>query len=395
MSVLRRGLPAAAAALSLAVIFVAVLSIPVNTAVDLGLSTDQAIAWIVALYGVPGVLGLVLSVRHRQPLLMTGNVFVLIFIASLGTEFSWPELVGASMTAGVVVLLLGPLGLTERLASWLPSPIVFGLLAGAVLPFVVDMFTAFGDEPAIVGGTMAVFLVARAALEPRIPAILPALIAGLLIAGLGGEFGSAPPDLHFSLPTLTAPEFSLDAILTVTPVMVVLITLQANIPSLVFLRDQGYEPPEGPLNVVSGAGAVVGSLLGPVGVSLSLPATALCAGPDAGPRAIRHWAAYIAAGVAIVIALLAGFAAALTTIAPRVLLVTVVGLAVVGVLTSALGKVGSGPLLLGPAFAFAVALSDVELLGLGPFFWALAMGLAVSFVVERDEWKSLRVGTPT
>lgn len=378
------------AALSLTVIFLAVLSIPLATASELGLSSAQTTGWIMALYGVAGVLSVVLVLRYRQPLLVTGNVFVLIFIASLGRQLTWPELVGAAMVAGVLVLALGVFGLTDRIASWLPSPIVFGLLGGAVLPLFVGLFGALGDALLVVGVTLGVYLVAGALAGPRLPAILPALVAGLAAAGFAGDLGRVPAEMVWPLPAITPPEFTLRGILTATPVMTVLIAFQANVPSVVFLRSEGYRPPERPITIISGIGTALGSVLGPMGVSLSLPATALCAGPDAGDRAIRHRAAYIAGGTGILIALLAGFAVELDDIIPRPLLLAVVGLAVVNVLAGALREVGRGPLVLGPVFAFAIALSELSLLGLGPFFWALVGGLAVSLLTEREGWKASR-----
>lgn len=172
--------------------------------------------------------------------------------------------------------------------------------------------------------------------------------------------------------------------------IVVLVTLQANVPSVVFLDAQGYRPPEQMITAVSGIGTLVASLLGPAGISLSLPATALCAGPNAGARATRHWAVTIAAGAAVVVALLAGLASELTAMIPEPLLLGIVGLAVVDVLARALQQMARGPLLLGPMFAFAVALSELTLFGLGSFFWALVVGLTVSFLLERSEWTTLR-----
>lgn len=379
------------AGLSLVVVFLAVLSIPVSVAEELGLARGEAAGWILAVYGLPGVLTIALVVRYRQPLLVTGNVFILIFVASLGTELAWSELIGASIVAGALVLVIGPLGLTDRLATWLPAPIVYGLLAGAVLPFVIQLFTALGEERLMVGLTLAAYVVGHRVLGARL-AILPALVVGLAVAGLAGELGGAPAALP--TPAFTVPRFSPRAILTATPVMVVLITVQANVPSVVFLRAEEYRPPERTLAVMSGVGTVGGSLLGPMGVSLSLPATALCAGPDAGEHDLRHRSAYVAGTASVVIALLAGFAAELATIVPRALLQAMVGLAVLGVLSVALGEVTRGPLRLGPLIAFAVALSDLSLLGLGPFFWALALGLGASLVMERDEWKRHREQTP-
>jgi len=341
----RRLLPVLAVALSLTVIFIVALSIPLGAAADLALSRGELTGWVVALYGTPGVLSLVLVWRYRQPLLLTGNIFVLIFVASLGGQLRWAELVGASMTAGAIVLVLGLLGLTDRLAAWLPAPVVFGVLAGAVLPFFVGLFRELGDHRIMVGATLAAFLVGRRFLEPRVPAVLPALVVGLAAAALTGNVGTAPSGVAWPVPAFTAPEFTLAGLVTATPVIVVLITLQANAPSVVFLRDQGYEPPERTLTTVSGAGTLAASVFG---------------------------------------------AADLERLIARGLLLALVGLAVVGVFATALKQLSSGPLVLGPVFAFGIAISDLSLLGLGPFFWALAFGLTISRLVERDAWTALQ-----
>ena len=66
------------------------------------------------------------------------------------------------------------------------------------------------------------------------------------------------------------------------------------------------------------------------------------------------------------------------------------GLALVGALVHAMKEITHGPLVLGPIFAFAIALSDITLLGLGPFFWSLVGGAGVSLLLERDGWRRLR-----
>lgn len=383
--------PAFGVALSMTVIFISVLGIFLAVASTLELSGTQLTAWVLGGYGIPSVLSLVLAARYRQPLLLTGNIFMLIFIASLGTQLTYPELIGASMVAGACVLVLGPLGVIHRLAAWLPAPVVFGLLAGAVTPFVVGIFTALGDERLIVGGAFLAYLAGRRLLEPRIPAILAALAVGITVAGVAGDLGAAPTEMAWPIPVLTAPQFSLRAVITATPVMVVLITLQANVPSLVFLRGQRYRPPDRTITVVSGAGTLLGSLLGPIGVSLSLPATAITAGADAGAHRVRHRAVYLAACAGVAIALLSGFTGELAAIIPRELILALAGLAMVGVLAGALQQVARGPLMLGPMFAFVVALSDLSLFGLGSFFWALVVGLGISLLLERDQWRRLQV----
>jgi benzoate membrane transport protein len=387
---LRRWLPALGTAIPLIILPIAILSIPLAAAQEMNLSEAETSSWILAVYGLPGLFGLVLAVRYRQPLLLTGNVFVLIFIASLGGQLSYPEIVGASMVAGAGVLLISALGLTDWLAGWIPAPVVLGLLAGAVMPFVSGVFTSLGDAPALVGGAFLAYLWGYRSLGSRVLAILPALVVGLAVAALTGELGQVPAGSPLPVPTITAPVFSVHAIATATPVLVILITFQSNVPSMVFLRNQEYRPPDRVINTVSGVGTLVGSLLGPTAVSLSLPATAIVAGPDAGDHQLRHRSVYLASGAVVMIGLLAGIAAELPEIIPLGLLLALAGLAVIGVLANALQQITQGPLLLGPLFAFAIALSEITILGFGPFFWALVIGTGVSLLLERDELQALR-----
>lgn len=377
-----------AAGLSLAAVFVAVVAIPLDAAAELELSPAETSAWIFAVWGLPGVLTVVLTVRYRQPLLITGNLFILIFVLLLGGELGWPELVGATVVAGAIVLILGLAGLTHRLAKLLPPPIVYGLLAGAVLNLLAVAITSLGTSTLLVGSTFAAYFLSEALFGKRVPALLSALIVGVVTATLVSQTGPLP-DLVWPQMTFTLPEFTLEAVATATPVLVIFITLQANAPSIVYLRSQGYDPPERVTSLVSGAGTIVGSVFGPMGVSLSLPATALTAGPDAGDHDVRHLAAYIAASFSVLVALSAGFAADLLEFIPGPLLDAIVGLAVLAILGRALGEMTKGPLHLGPLVAFAVAVSDLELLGLGRFFWAIVFGIAVSLLLEREKWRQI------
>jgi benzoate membrane transport protein len=127
-------------------------------------------------------------------------------------------------------------------------------------------------------------------------------------------------------------------------------------------------------------------------MSLALPLVPLTAGPGAGDVSVRYRSVYVPAGVLLLIAGLAGTAAAVAVVVPPLMLLALAGLALVGVLATALQAIARGPLLLGPMFAFAIALSKMSLLGLGPFFWSLVLGTGVSMLLERDEWNRLQAG---
>jgi benzoate membrane transport protein len=211
--------------------------------------------------------------------------------------------------------------------------------------------------------------------------LLPAFVVGLAAAAGLGELGPAPA---LAMPgiSLTLPALSVEAVATLTPILVVIMLFQANVPSTVFLRSQGYESPSREIDLVSGVGTAGLSFLGPNAVSVPLPIMPLVAGPECGPKARRLRAA-VAAGIALIaIGLFAGMAVGLVRFLPMSLLQALAGLALFGVLATSLRQVATSPLVLGPLFAFAIVQSGLTLFGLGPFFWALAIGLATTYLLE-------------
>ena len=387
-------LPLLSVSIAQSVLFVAVLSLVLTSTQAHDLPPDTTATWIFVLYGLAGVIGLVLSLMYRQPFLFTGNVFLIIFVGTVGGQITYPELVGASMVAGLVVGLVTILRLTHWIARLIPTPIVMGLLAGAILPFVSDIFTLLGQDTVLIGGILIIYFLSRRFLGRRIPPILPALIGGILIAVFNGQTGQITDGISFPTLTVIEPVFSLDAIVSITPILVVLLTVQANVPSIIFLRSQGYDPPERLINGVSSVGTMIGSFLGPTGISISLPASALVAGEAAGDKQLRYIGASLTCGASILIALLAGVSSDLPQILPRSLLLTLAGLALLDVLIGALQHVTAGPLRMGPMLAFVIALSDISLFGFGAFFWSLAIGIAVTYLLERDKLRLLQT-SPT
>jgi benzoate membrane transport protein len=144
------------------------------------------------------------------------------------------------------------------------------------------------------------------------------------------------------------------------------------------------------INLVSGGTTLLGCLFGPVAVSLALPPVLVTAGPDAGERSLRYRALFLPVVAGLVIALFAAVAADLAQLIPPLLLLAIAGLALVPALVAALKAISEGPLVLGPLFAFAIALSDMTIFGLQSFFWSLVVGTAISSFLESDGMKELR-----
>lgn len=370
-------------AIPLMITAVVSLTIPVTVAARIGLSPAHLSSWILVAFGAT-VSGIYLSWRYQQPLLLITNAFVIVFYASVAEDYAYAEFIGATIIAGMVIVLGSMLGILDLIARAVPMPVVFGLLAGIVLPYAVDIFSALNDEPFMIGATLLAYFVSFRLFGNRIPPVLPALLIGTLVALSAGRMGAPPDSIPLPSVVLTAPVFSAESIIAVTPVLVMVLTVQSTMPSIMYLRKQGYDPPEKRVYAAGGVITSIGSLAGPIGISLPFPGTSLLASPQAGDRRYRHHAIYIASSVALLIAVCAGIAADIHTILPLELMLTIAGLALTSVLVNALREVATSPLTFGPVFAFAIVLSDLSLLGFSPVFWGVVIGSGISLIFERE-----------
>jgi predicted benzoate:H+ symporter BenE len=245
------------------------LAVPLATSEGLGFSSRQTNAWIVALYGISGVLCIAFALAYRQPVLFGFSTPLLVFFATLAGNIDYADLTGATLVGGAAVLVLAALGLTDRVARIVPRPVVFGVLAGSTLPFVVGVFDALGDERLLVGGAIGAYVLSRRLLSPRFPAILPALVVGLILAVVSDRFGDLPTGWTGPALDGARPTFSPAAIVTVVPIFVAMVTLVGNGPGITYMRSQGYAPPARMIGVASGAAAMSGR-------SSGLPRSACC-----------------------------------------------------------------------------------------------------------------------
>ena len=119
-------------------------------------------------------------------------------------------------------------------------------------------------------------------------------------------------------------------------------------------------------------------------MNLAAITAAICAGPEAHPDPSRRWIASFAAGwTYLLLAGLAGYAAAFVAASPPVLIQTVAGLALFASLSGALARALADEADRLPAIlTFVTAASGITLLGIGAAFWALVGGIAMWFLLR-------------
>jgi benzoate membrane transport protein len=361
------------------------LPLHLEVAAALGLSPAESSSWIFVIWFVSAAITIGLSLFYRLPIPITWTIPGMIYLGTLAGKFTFPEIVGANLMAGIAIVVLGLAGIGERIMAWLPLPIVMGMFGGSILVYVTRMVAATVNDVLVAGVTVAAYLVGRFIASPRVPPMGLAIVGGGVAVSLFGN--TAPDAISFAFPELGYPgmTFSFAAFVAVSLPMIILAMGLGNVQGLGFLIAQGYTVPVTHITVFTGVNSIVNAFLGGHASTVARTGAAIVAGPEAGPKEGRYWAAVISAALTVLIALGAGTLTSLLVALPRTFVVTLAGLAIFASLQGALETAFGGKLRFGALVALAVAATPFSFLGITSGFWALPAGVLASLLAERAD----------
>ena len=364
-------------------------AVPLHLGVSdqLGLTAAQTSSWIFIVWFSGAVSSIALTLHYRQPIPITWTIPGLVYIGTLAGDFTYAEVVGASLLTGALIVALGIVGVGGWIMRWLPLPIILGMFGGSILAYMTRLVGATAEHFAVAGAAVAGYLVGRVLRSQRVPPVGLAIVTGGVAVAVTGEIQSAQA-VAWTLPQLAVPSisFSTPAFVAITLPLLVLSMGMGNVQGLGFLAAQGYQVPVNRITVVVGINSLVNALLGGHPAIVARTGVAIVASPDAGPIARRYWANLVAAGLTVVIALAAMPVSSLLAVLPRAYIVTLAGLAILPAFQDALEKsLGTGRLRMGTVVAFLVAATPLTFVGITSAFWAIVAGLMISVLVERDD----------
>lgn len=341
-----------------------------------GLSHDVLSSWVWAVSMGSAVLGALLSLRYRVPVVIAwsipGSALLVTALPELGLE----QAIGAYLVANLVLLVIGISGAFDRIIARLPGSIAAGMQAGILFSFGAEVFRALPVQPTLVLAMFATYVLMRVR-QPRY-AVAAVLLVGALVTVLSGQFRSEALVLELASPRLIAPQFSITALFSLAlPLVLVALTGQF-MPGMAVLRNAGYAVPASPLISASALGGALLAPFGCHGLNLAAVTASLCTGREAHEDPRRR---YVAAVSGSVLYLLLGIAGAtlmsLFAAFPAALIAALAGLALYGAISEALARSLSEPAERDAGlFTFLVTASGVSFLGLSAPFWGLLFGLA-------------------
>ncbi|MCC6613947.1 MAG: benzoate/H(+) symporter BenE family transporter [Anaerolineae bacterium] len=348
-----------------------------------GLSDGQTASWLWSVTVGYGVTTIFLSLLFRQPILSPFNTAGAALLVTSLTQMPYAQAIGAYMVAALCIVALGISGLFGRVMALVPQRIFMAMLAGVLLRFGIDIFVQLPQSPAMVIIMIAVYFALK-----RLRFVAPtlgALLAGGIVAALTTGLTFEAVSLQLTLPQYTAPEFSAQAILTLSLPLVALSLSSQYAPGQAVLRASGYLPPINAILVIIGTASVLLAPFGGHGLALGALTAAIVTGPEAHPDPHkRYGAAVIAAFFHMAFGFFTATVLQLFSSLPRALIATVAGLALSGIIaTSLAGALSEQSERDAATIAFLCTAANFTFLGIGSPFWGLVAGVVVDLLMRR------------
>lgn len=352
-----------------------------HAAQSASLSPETLSSWVWAISIGSGVLGAVLSLRWRVPVVIAWSIPGSALLVTALPHTGLNQAIGAYLVANLILLLIGLSGAFDRIIARLPGSIAAGMQAGILFSFGTEVFRALPVQPMLVLSMFVTYIVMRRA-WPRY-AVAAVLLVGGAITLLGGHLRSEALVFALATPQWITPEFSLAAILNLSlPLVLVALTGQF-MPGMAVLRNAGFNTPASPIISASALGAMLLAPFGCHGLNLAAVTASLCAGKEAHENPKRRYIAALSGSATYLVFGIAGATlVSLFAAFPAALIAALAGLALYGAISDALVRSLAEPKERDAGlFTFLVTASGVSFLGMLAAFWGLMFGLLAHFLI--------------
>ncbi|WP_170465455.1 benzoate/H(+) symporter BenE family transporter [Ruegeria arenilitoris] len=347
----------------------------------MGASAAESASGLMMAAVAMGLAAIALSLWFKQPISVAWSTPGAALLAVSATPLAgFSDAVGAFLCAGALTVLAGLWGPLGRLAAAIPTTLAQAMLGGVLLPLCIIPFQAAVAVPWQALPVILTWFIAGRV--NRLFAVPTAVIAAAIVVVLNAGDSSVMPEHLVAAPVLTMPTFSVASAIGIgIPLFIVTMATQ-NIPGIAVMRSFGYAPRAGNLFSAVGGASILSAPFGAPATCLAAITAAMCSNEDSHPDPNqRYWSAVMAGGF---YCLFGVFAVAITGFAAHadpLLMGTLTGIALIGVMANATHAALDVPAEREAAIlTFAITASGITVFGLGAAVWGLAAG-GIAYVV--------------
>jgi benzoate membrane transport protein len=337
-------------------------------------SREMVASWIWGISIGAAVSGIFLSWVLKVPVITAWSAPGTALLVTLFPAITLNQVVGAYITAAVIIFLIGVSGSFDRIMRRIPPGIAAGMMAGILFQFGVNAFKSVTTMPALTFGMVAAYAVFRR-LVPRYCIVL-VLVSGITLAMLLGDTNVSGLELTLTTPVFITPEWTWGTTLSLAlPLVLVSLTGQF-LPGMAILHLSGYRTPARPIIAATSLASLGVAFFGGITIVVAAITAALCTGKDAHEDPAKRYVAGIANGVFYLIGgTFAGTIVTMFTALPKEFIAVLAGLALLGAIAANVTTVvREEDHREASVITFLATASGMSFLGLGSAFWGVVIG---------------------
>lgn len=345
-------------------------------------TTTQTILWMFSVYVFGGIFSILIPLYYRMPIVGAHSITGVAFLTTVTVQFTYSQLIGSYLMAGILMLLIGYLGIFSRLLDYVPKQIIAVMLAGMIMKYMVIFITSLQQLPLIGGVSLLIYLM-LSKFRTRVPPMVAAIGIGLLLLFLTEPLNSPQLSMSFVVPTLQIPEFKVMSFISVSIPLALLILSNDAAVGIGALEQNDYHPPVNRVIAFSGLFSILTSFFGGQSANVAGMMSAICSDKEAGPKEKRYMGAVVSGFIILLFGLFAWKLVPLIRILPKPFVSILVGFALLGVFGNSLSVGFSKPTMkISAAITLIIAVSDMTIFNISAPVWSLVIGTFIARYVE-------------
>jgi benzoate membrane transport protein len=347
-------------------------------------STEQTILWLFSIFTFGGIFGILMPLYFRIPIVGASSLTAVAFLTTVTTNFSFNQLVGTYILAGILMLVIGYLKIFSKLISFVPKEIIAAMLAGMILKYMINFIVSIPDLIMIGGGGIIMFVI-FSKWESRIPPILGAITTCIVLFLLTFPIQRIENTSISFFPQIQNPEFTLLSFISVSIPIVLLVLSNDAAVGLGSLEKNGFRPPVDLVIKLSGFFTIVAGSFGGQSVNVAGMMSAICSDEQAGLREKRYAGAFVTGIMLLLFGLFAWKLVPFIQTLPQKFIAILVGFALIGVFANSLQTSFSKPSIkISVTFAFLIAASNITIFSISAPVWSLLFGSIIAKYIEGE-----------
>ncbi|MFK3664144.1 benzoate/H(+) symporter BenE family transporter [Ochrobactrum teleogrylli] len=368
------------------------VAIILSVAHTAGLSVEDVSSWLFATFFFNGLVSIVASLWLRQPLAFLWTIPGTILVGPALSRYGIDAVVGTYLVCSALLVILGASRLLGRIERLIPMPVVMGMIAGVFIKFGLDLVSSTASAPwlglPMIAAFATLLLVERQRGGVPVPPVLGALVVGGICLWMAGfSLPPAPAGTLLASWRLHKPVFDPGCLFELTLPLLITVIFVQNAQGIAVLRSTGHTASLRLATVLSGFLSAICAFFGACLSTLAGPSNAILV--SSGERSQQYIGAIVLGLLSLVIGVFSPLFAVILTALPLTYVAVVAGLAMLGVIESAMIGAFRGSRSYAATVSLIVTASHIEIGGVGSPFWGIVIGTATAYALDHHTPKSV------